>query len=1110
MKIERLPSLGVWHTADVYNDDHVATVIEGRLDSLARYKAPRRLVISASSGKILEAKTAVSLFTATIQDALRNPVQWSSIIKTVTDRFVTSNVPTVQLFGFEQSHATKALKFFIEANAAKTVTVQNLESWASLSNSSKPENRTLNPAIAIVGMSGRFPGAPDVDQLWDLLIQGRNMHRKIPKDRFDVETHYDPEGKKNNSSHTPYGCFIEEPGLFDPRFFSMSPREATQTDPMHRLALVTAYEALEMSGFVLNSTPSSQQDRVGTFYGQTSDDWREVNAAQNIETYFIPGGVRAFAPGRINYLFGFRGPSYSVDTACSSSLAAIQIACSSLKSGECDTAVAGGVNILTAPDIFAGLSKGQFLSKTGSCKTWDGKADGYCRADGVGSIVLKRLDDAVADKNNILGTILSAATNHSADAISITHPHAGNQSYLYQSVMHDAGISPLDVSYIEMHGTGTQAGDMAEIRSVSDVFAPEGARGTSSDEALHIGAVKCNIGHGEAAAGIGALIKILLMLQKSVIPRHIGIQHEINPGFPDLQSRNMRVPFDNTPWESRNGLPRIAFLNNFSAAGGNSSILIQEGPAKLLLPLDVDPRGSLPFVVSAKSLSSLKRNTERVISHVQSLSNNALSSLSYTLTSRRMHHTCRIGVTASNVDELKKLLLQRMEEGNFSPVPSTPPKVAFVFTGQGAYYAGLARDLLEHSKQFRSTIQHLDELAKAQGFSSFLPALNEIENEQQSSLVVQLALVCVQIALVQLWNSWGVKPSMVIGHSLGEYAALYAAGVLSMEDTIYLVGARAGLLEVKCTENTHAMLAVKASVEDIEATVGDVPFNIACLNSPTDTVLAGTIEEINALSKTLKGNGLQCTLLDLPYAFHSEQVDPMLSSFEELASGVSFRKPRIPVISPLLAEVIDSEGTFDASYLCQHAREPVNFVEALETAKLRGIITEKTIFVEVGPHPICSRMVKNTFSPRTFTAASLNKSEDSWKSLSTAICSLHCAGVAIDFREFHQEFESCHILLDLPSYSFDNKNYWIDYVNDWCLYKVESRNTKVIEDVQPVSRSKLSTTSVHRVIAESFENGKANVTAQSDLTDPVLRAAVQGHQVNNTSLFSSVRRSITE
>jgi acyl transferase domain-containing protein len=1078
----------------------VSEVTQSRFDALSQVPAPRRATISASTGNRSEATTASALFTEAVTDILRRPVQWSSITAAVASDSLLAQATT--LAGFEASQASKSLQAAIQSGG-NSISFQDLSQWATADTGSKPVQNTSN--VAIVGMSGRFPGAPDVEALWDVLIQGKDMHKRIPKDRFNADTHYDPNGKISNTSHSPFGAFIEEPGLFDARFFHMSPTEATQTDPMHRLALVTAYEALEQSGFVLNSSPSSQQDRVGTFYGQTSDDWREVNAAQNIGTYYIPGGVRAFAPGRISYYFGFRGPSYSVDTACSSSMAAIQIACSSLRSGECDTAIAGGANILTAPDIFAGLSRGQFLSKTGSCKTWDSKADGYCRADGVGSVVLKRLDDAINDKNNILGVILGTATNHSADAISITHPHAGNQAYLYQSVLHEAGVNPLDVSYVEMHGTGTQAGDMAEIGSVTTVFAPEHARGTDPENVLHIGAVKSNIGHGEAAAGIGALIKVLLMLQKNTIPKHVGIKHEINPGFPDLVVRNIKVPFENTPYPRPEGKDRIVFLNNFSAAGGNTAMLIQDGPTQNK-PLGTDPRTFLPFVTSAKSLSSLARQAKTLAAFVANASEADFASLSYTLTARRMHHNYRIGVTASSIAELKNLLSAKADEGNFSPVPSATPKTAFVFTGQGAYYAGLGKTLLEQSKIFRSTVLHLDQLAQAQGFASFLPALDGTPVEQLTALETQLALVSVQIGLLAVWKSWGVTPSIVTGHSLGEYAALYAAGVLTMEDTIYLVGSRARLLVERCTENTHAMLVVKGSASDVEATLQGSQCEFACLNAPAETVVAGTAAQIDSAIATVTKKNMKSTRLNLPYAFHSAQVEPILDAFEELANGVVFSTPTIPVISPLLAEVVEDQGVFNASYLCRHARETVNFVEALEAAKHDGFISEKTVFVEVGPHPICSGMVKNTLSTSINTVGSLNKSEDSWKSLSKSLVSLHTAGVPVDFGGFHRDFDSAHRLLSLPTYSFDNKNYWIEYVNDWCLHKTEPRTTvQQIENVKPTApaRSKLTTSSVHRIVSESYDGPTGKIVTESDISDPVFRAALSGHQVNNTSLCPS-------
>ena len=1101
----KLPIPGFWNASHIYRGNQVFEVLQIESSALDEAITPCRAILSPSTGESIRLSSSKLLFTRVVDDILRKPAHWKALKQTVAEH-ISSQLATNKVVGFDVTPHDEPSSFSLEAEIKNRVELQDISRWCSPNTSLHSQGHFSNSNIAIVGMSGRFPGATSTDLLWELLEQGRNVHRRIPKDRFNVETHVDPSGKKINASHTPYGCFIEQPGVFDPRFFNMSPREATETDPMHRLALVTAYEALEQSGFVLNSTASTQQDRVGTFYGQTCDDWREVNAAQRIATYFIPGGVRAFAPGRISYYFGFRGPSYSVDTACSSSLAAIQLACTSLKSGECDTAVAGGVNILTAPDIFAGLSKGQFLSLTGSCKTWDSKADGYCRADGVGSIVLKREEDAINEKDNILGTILATATNHSADAISITHPHAGNQSYLYENVLHAAGVDPLDISYVEMHGTGTQAGDTTEMRSVTDVFAPDAAGrdgGRDSDHALYIGAVKSNIGHGEAAAGISSLIKILLMFQKNAIPPHIGIQNTLNPAFPNLESRNVRIPFKKIQWPRIDEKPRVAFLNNFSAAGGNTAMVLQDPPQRAL-PLQLDPRLMLPFVISSKSRSSLQNNIQQLISYTQQVSEVSLSSLSYTLTSRRMHHNYRVGVTASDLDTLRNSLITEAAKGDFAPIPSKAPPIAFLFTGQGAFYASLGRGLFETSTLFHSEIMHLNELAMTQDLPSFLVAIEgSVDQEHHlSSQIVQLALVSVQIALVELWRSWGITPSAVLGHSLGEYAALYTAGVLSKHDVIHLVGCRAKLLQEKCTADTYCMLAVKASVAKIRIASNGLPFEIACINGPNDTVLCGSIEEIECLSQLLTRIGYNCTPLDLPYAFHSAQIEPILEDFKSLARGIIFSKPRIPVISPLLKEVVNVEGVFSPDYLCRQARGTIYFAETVRLASENGILDHKTVFVEIGPHPICSNMVKASLDHNPLTVASLHKAEIPWATLSKGLCSLHCRGFRIDWHEFHCHFAACHELLNLPAYKFDNKKYWIDYVNDWCLHKIEAQDTKIAETSKAISN--LSTSSVHRVVSQEFDGGIGKVVAQSDLKEPALRAAILGHLVNEAGLCPSV------
>jgi acyl transferase domain-containing protein len=343
------------------------------------------------------------------------------------------------------------------------------------------------------------------------------------------------------------------------------------------------------------------------------------------------------------------------------------------------------MNVLTNSDAFAGLSHGHFLTKTpNACKTWDAEADGYCRADGIGSIVMKRLEDAEADNDNIIGVILGAATNHSAEAISITHPHAGAQSYLSRQVLRSAGIDPLDVSFVEMHGTGTQAGDLVEIQSVVDVYAPLSRRRTSK-QPLHIGAVKANVGHGEAVAGVTALLKVLLMFQKEWIPAHVGIKTKINPGYPkDLEKRNLHIPYVKQPWQRTAGKKRIAAVNNFSAAGGNSTILIEEGPVKQ--PTGFDPRSSYTIAVSAKSKISLRGNIERLIEYLDAHPDVSLSSLSYSMTARRYHHNHRVVVSTSEVGLLKKQLSSHLVSiDSHKPIPATgPPPIAFAFTGQGA------------------------------------------------------------------------------------------------------------------------------------------------------------------------------------------------------------------------------------------------------------------------------------------------------------------------------------------------------------------------------------------------------------------------------------------
>ncbi|KAL9578434.1 MAG: hypothetical protein Q9212_005718, partial [Teloschistes hypoglaucus] len=1089
-----LPIHAPYHAGHLYSENSIDTLLEPFQESLETYHSTVP-IISSFAGEPFASSNALELVRNALEEILIKPLHWNLITQSVA----LEKVSKCTVFPAGPAEVGRSLVSALKnRNIAASLDNSLWLSALKKQVSEQPSGKSADSKIAIVGMAGRFPNAANHELFWEMLEKGTDTHRVIPPDRFD-QAHIDPTGTRKNTSSTPYGCFIDEPGLFDPRFFKMSPREATQTDPMHRLAILTAYEALEMSGFVPNRTASTRLHRIGTFYGQTSDDWREIQEGQDIDTYFIPGGVRAFAPGRINYFFKFSGPSFSVDTACSSSFAALQLAVTSLRARDCDTAITGGMNILTNPDIFSGLSRGQFLSKTGNCQTFDNDADGYCRGEGVASVILKRLEDAEADKDNILGVILESATNHSADAVSITHPHAPTQEYLYKQLLTRSGLDANEVSYVEMHGTGTQAGDKTEMESVTNVFASRN-RPRRSDQPLHLGAVKANIGHGEAASGICALIKVLMMMEKNAIPPNCGIKGVMNQQFPtDLQVRNVHIPVRTTQWARPIEQIRRVFVSNFSAAGGNTGLLMEDAPLPPMPDSD-DPRSTHIITVSGKSKSSLRKNLSQLVEFTTRNPRVSLSSLSYTTTARRIHYNYRVAVTESSLSKVKNAMLAAGEKDVY-PISPVPPQVAFVFTGQGAHYAGLGKQLFQNSSQFKSDILQFEAIAQSQGFPSFLTLIEDTKTDVSalSSVIVQLGSVCVQMALARLWISWGIVPTVVLGHSLGEYAALNVSGVLSASDTIHLVGKRAQELERTCTPGTHTMLAVAASVSSIETCIPDCPLEIACINSSGQTVLGGSNDQVDQAAQQLSRSGIRSDKLRIPYAFHISQVDPVLDAYERIASGVTFGAPSIPVISPLLNKVVRSAGSFGPAYVRRHARETVNFPNGLDAGFQDGILTEKTVWVEVGPHPVCLAMVKKILGPTISAVPSLRRDEDAWRVLSASLASLYTSGLEIDWNEYQRDFNAAQQLLRLPTYGFDLKKYWIDYTGNWCLTKGDT--TPVVDLPKPIP--KLSTTSVQNVIQEEFHGSTGTVTIESDVADPTLRKAFEGHQVNNNALCPS-------
>jgi acyl transferase domain-containing protein len=709
---------------------------------------------------------------------------------------------------------------------------------------------------------------------------------------------------------------------------------------------------------------------------------------------------------------------------------------------------------------------------------------------------LKRLDDALADRDPICGVILSAGTNHSADAESITRPHSGAQQFLIQNLLRMAGVAPYSISYAEMHGTGTQAGDAGEMNSVLSALAPSSLSYRTPDQPLYLGSAKANIGHGEAASGVSSLIKVLLMMEHNTIVPHCGIKTRINRKFPtDLSDRNVHISLTPTAW-GRQSEPRRVLVNNFSAAGGNTALLLEDAPSLPQIDEGSDPRTSHLVAVSAKCASSLEANVKSLLGFIASAGEDlSLPQLSYTTTARRMHHLHRVIVQGSSISDINKLLQAALSRGDGANRPLGVPKLVFTFTGQGGQFVGMSRQLYECMPSFRSNMQLLDRIALSLRFESFLPF---IENDSYSSLkhfspmTAQLASVCLQIALARLWASFGIVPTAVVGHSLGEYAALNVAGVLSDADTVFLVGKRAQLLEEHCTLHTHSMLAARASVTDVELTLAGMEYEIACINAPEETVLAGPNYQIEALQQTLSQAGVRSKTIPVPYAYHSSQVQPILDDLVQAAQPIVFNKPSIPVLSPLLGEIVEIRGIFGPEYLQRHCRETVNFHQAIQVARSTGVITDRTQFVEIGPHGVVTGLIKAS-SKIVHAVPTLQRGRDDWQSLGEAISMLYRAGLDIAWNECHRPFAAAQRVIRLPAYNWNLKDYWVQYVNDWSLRK---------GDPPLIQSARLEeSTTIHRILEET----KDGIVVEADLCRKDLSPIVQGHNVDGIPLCTPVR-----
>lgn len=952
--------------------------------------------------------------------------------------------------------------------------------------------------VAIVGIAGRSPSAEDLSDFWRIVITGQDVHKEIPADRWDINEFFSATHKGRCTTNSRYGCFIDRPGVFDARFFNISQREALLMEPCHRLWLMCVYEALEMAGYSQGRTRVTDPNRIGAFFGQSVDDWRANSHQLGCDAYNMQGMQKAFGPGRVNFHFKWEGPTYQIDSACASSASAITIACQQLLSRECDMAVAGGSTVMSSPHTFSALSRAGVLSTTGGCKTYRDDADGYCRGDFSGCVVLKRLEDAIAANDNVLAVVASSGRNHAGNATSITHSDAGSQERLFRKVLRKAQVAPEEISYIEMHGTGTQVGDLAEMTAVANTF----KRAKGDNVPLRVGAVKANVGHTEAAAGIASLLKLVLSLQEEFLPPVANMPHKLNPKFPDLKALKIDIPSQRVEFKYSPDKRRRMILNNFDASGGNSCLLIEDyvKPAEKA----ADTRSCHTITISSKTALSHTENKKRLLNFLRASSDDhRIEDLAYTLTARRIHHPIRTAFAASSIQEvITKLDTDIKAETKGEKATASP--VVFMFTGQGSHYAGMGSELYHTSPAFRNILDLSVSICKQNNFPEFLDIIldPEVDMSTKDTAQTQLAVVALEIALSAFWRAAGVEPAAVMGHSLGEYAALHVAGILSLTDVLYLVGKRAQLVLERCVPGACTMLSVFAPLEKVEQYVQKLSScEVACLNSPKATVVSGTADEIAMLKAGLEkaeGGPIRSKELSMPYGFHSVQVDPVLDDFAALARGVAYSAPKVPFVSTLAAEIVDKPGMIAEMYLMRQTREKVNYVGALKTVSEK---LKNPVFLELGPSRVLGSFVQATLDsvPADRIASTLESSRDTtWTGVSKSLATLYKAGVEIDWIAVHEPSvtkNQLKLISSLPTYNWDVKDYWMKWT--------EPREPQAVAapaaapaPTAPATVERPMSAVLHYVVKKTL-SPKVEVTFKSSVADPALKALITGHRLRD-------------
>ncbi|HLO48201.1 MAG TPA: SDR family NAD(P)-dependent oxidoreductase, partial [Kamptonema sp.] len=894
-------------------------------------------------------------------------------------------------------------------------------------------------ALAIIGMSGRFPGAKNIDEFWQNLKNGVESTCSFSEEELLSEGI--DSVLVNDPHYVKIGSMLSDIGGFDAAFFGFSPREAELTDPQQRIFLECAWEVLENAGY----NPEISDFAIGVYAGAGMNVYLLNNVHPNynssgrylidsaLGTQIMIGNYEDYLPTRVSYKLNLKGPSVNVQTACSTSLVAVHIACQNLLNGECDMALAGGISLLLPHKAGYMYQQGMIVSPDGHCRAFDAKAQGTFFGDGVGVLLLKRLEDAIADGDYIHAIIKGSAINNDGNLkVSYTAPSVEGQAEVIAEAHAVAGINAETISYIEAHGTGTAIGDPIEIAALSKAFGAS----TQKKGFCAIGSVKTNVGHLGAAAGIAGLIKTVLALKYQLIPPSLHFEKP-NPQI-DFANSPFYVNSQLSEWE-RNGIPRRAGVSSFGFGGTNAHIILEEAPLQTAKSKNVvaqDPQLKLKsqlLLLSAKTSSALDTATKNLAAHLKENPDINLADVAYTLSIGRKAFNHRLVVVCSSVDEavstLTTLEPKRVFINELQDIKKRP--VVFMFSGQGSQYVNMGRELYDNEPKFCEQVDLCCELLEPHlGFDLRDVLYPNQEQEQddyslQETAITQPALFVIEYALAHLWMEWGIRPAATIGHSIGEYVAATIAGVFSLEDALALVAARGKLMQ---SMPKGAMLAVSLPEAELQLLLDErspeLSLQVALINSPSNCVVSGTTEAIAVLQNQLANSGVESRLLHTSHAYHSQMMEPILAPFTELVKTVNLQAPKIPYISNLTGTWITAAEATNPSYWAKHLRQTVRFAEGVK----QFFAKPEQILLEVGPGRTLSTLAKQhpDRSAEQIILTSLRHPQEKQSDVScllNTLGQLWLAGVEVDWLEFYDREQ--HYRLPLPTYPFERQHYWI-------------------------------------------------------------------------------------